>query len=310
MRFMRGVVCVLGLAAAALIAGCAGSGASGAPANAGSGPGKLEVVAAEDFWGSLAQQLGGDRVAVTSIISNPATDPHDYDPTPQDAQKLASAQFAIVNGIGYDDWAPKLLAASPAPGRAVLTVGDALGIGGEGNPHQWYSPTGVQRVIDQITLNYKRLRPQDAPFFDAQHQQLEAQGLSSYKRLIADIRNRYAGTPIGASESIVAPLADDLGLKLLTPPSLDKAITEGTDPTAADKQAADTQLSTHQDKIWVLNTQNATPDVQRLTDTARRSGIPVVEVTETPDPGNLSFEDWQVHQLTQLEQALHQATGR
>src|SRR4051795_12309550 len=99
---------VLVLAALAL-ASC------GSSAGAGS-DGKLQVVAAENFWGSLASQLGGDRVKVTDIIHSPGADPHDYEPTPADARTMATAKLAIVNGIGYDPWAKKLLSANPVGG--------------------------------------------------------------------------------------------------------------------------------------------------------------------------------------------------
>src|SRR5437588_12796499 len=111
---------------------------------------QIHVVAAENFWGSLAAQLGGDRVQVTSVIANPTTDPHDYEPTALDARTFAGAQMAIVNGVGYDPWASKLIAANPVKGRVVLTVGDLVGIRPGGNPHRWYSPSDVQKVIGDI----------------------------------------------------------------------------------------------------------------------------------------------------------------
>ena len=117
-------------------------------------------MAAENFWGSIAAQLGGDRVHVTSVITNPATDPHDYEPTAADARTMAGAQLAIVNGIGYDPWAPKLLAANPVHGRVVLTVGDLVGIKAGGNPHRWYSPTDVQKVIDRDRPRLQAARPE------------------------------------------------------------------------------------------------------------------------------------------------------
>src|SRR6266404_1562047 len=115
-----------------------------------SGTNGLQVVAAENFWGSIAAQLGGDRVDVTSVIANPATDPHDYEPTAADARALAGANLGIVNGIGYDPWAPKLLDANPVDGRIILTVGELVGIKPGGNPHRWYSPADVHRVIAAI----------------------------------------------------------------------------------------------------------------------------------------------------------------
>src|ERR1043166_3384200 len=93
----------------------------------------LRVVAAENFWGSIAAQLGGDRVQVTSVIDNPNADPHDYEPTAADARSIAAARFVIVNGIGYDPWADRLLAANPVTGRDVLDVGKLVGIAVGGN---------------------------------------------------------------------------------------------------------------------------------------------------------------------------------
>src|SRR3989454_6918821 len=228
----------LGIGLTLLLAGCGNSTrpATATSASPGSpGASVLTVVAAENFWGSIAAQLGGSHVAVTSIITNPDTDPHTYEPTTGDARTVASAKYVVVNGVGYDPWAPKLLAAQPNPGRRVLTVGDLVGVKEGGNPHRWYSPGDVAKVIDQITSDYKALDHADAAFFDTQHTTYTTTGIAQYKSLIGGINAKYAGTPVGASESIFSPLSDALGLHLLTPPSFLTAISEGSDPTAADK---------------------------------------------------------------------------
>src|SRR5439155_3382276 len=158
----------------------------------------VKVLAAENFWGSFAVQLGGDRVEVTSIIDNPNADPHDYEPTTADARSMATATFVIVNGIGYDPWADRLLAANPVRGRDVLNVGKLVGIPVGGNPHRWYSPQNVQQVIDAITTEYRKLDPKDASSFDQQRSTFETSGLADYHRLITEIRAKYAGTQVGA----------------------------------------------------------------------------------------------------------------
>jgi zinc/manganese transport system substrate-binding protein len=282
-------------------AGCGGSG------SASSDTGKLDVVAAEDFWGSIAAQLGGDRVEVTDIITNPSADPHDYEPSAEDARTMAGSQLAIVNGIGYDQWATQLLDANPSSGRTVLTVGDLLGLKDGDNPHQWYSPSSVQRVIDQIVADYKRADPGHAAYFETQRRRFEDAGLATYHRLISQIRARYSGTPVGASESIFEPLAPALGLRLITPRGFMDAIAEGTEPTPADKATADRQIADRQVTVWIYNAQNATPDVQRLNDAARSAGIPVATVTETPTPEGASFQAWMARELLGLRAAL--ATG-
>src|SRR6266498_173273 len=123
--------------------GCSTAPAAPVPTDSGK---KILVVAAENFWGSIARQLGGTHVAETSIITNPSADPHDYEPAASDARTIASAQLVIVNGIGYDPWAQKLLAANPVQGRRTLTVGDLLRLKPGDNPHQWYSAAHVRQV--------------------------------------------------------------------------------------------------------------------------------------------------------------------
>jgi zinc/manganese transport system substrate-binding protein len=296
----------VGLVLLMAVVGCGG--AAGSTAEAASG--KVSVVAAEDFWGSIARQLGGEHADVTSIIADPDTDPHDYEAKPSDGATMATAQVAIVNGIGYDGWADKLLAANPSPSRKVVTVGDVVGVKDGGNPHQWYSPRSVNAVIDAVTNALKQADPADAAYFDTQRQAYLTGGLKRYNDLRAQIKAQYGGTPVGASESIFAPLADDLGLKMLTPESFLDAIAEGNDPTAGDKATVDKQITGKQIKVFVYNSQNSTPDVAALVSKAKTAGIPVTTVTETLTPKGASFQDWQAAQLQSLADALAQATGK
>jgi zinc/manganese transport system substrate-binding protein len=292
-----------GVLALTLFGSAGGGGAAAAV------PAKVKVVAAEDFWGSIARQLGGERVDVTSIVSDPDTDPHAYEATPQDGAALATAQVAVVNGIGYDRWADKLLAASPSSARRVVRVGDVAGVREGGNPHQWYSPSSVRAVIDAITAALKEADPAGAAYFDARRQAYEADGLKRYDDLRARIRAQYAGTTVGASESIFAPLARDLGLTVLTPESFLEAISEGNEPTARDKATVDRQITGRQIKVFVYNSQNSTPDVAALVEKAEAAGIPVATVTETLTPRGALFQDWQADQLQRLADALARAGG-
>jgi zinc/manganese transport system substrate-binding protein len=291
--------------AAVLITACGSS-----STNTASAPGALRIVATENFWGSIATQLAGTKSSVQSIIVDPAQDPHSYEPKPADARVLSTARLVIVNGIGYDPWAPKLLAASPDPSRLTLTVGDLLGLKEGDNPHRWYNPSDVETVAATITSDLKKLDPKDAAYFDQQNARFENQRLAQYHSLITMIKSRYAGVPVGASESIFAMLAPSLGLNLATPAGFMKSISEGTEVTAQDKIATEKQLSSRQIKVWVYNSQNATPEVQRLNALARANHIPITTVTETLQPARNSFEQWQVTQLQGLARALRQATGR
>lgn len=289
---------------ALLLTGCGGTGSSSAAT------GEVTVVAAENFWGSISSQLAGGHSSVQSIITNPAQDPHSYEPTPADARSLATARLVIANGIGYDPWVQRLIAANPASNRIVLTVGGLLGLHAGQNPHRWYDPTDVEAVAHAITSNLQKLDPKNNGYYAGRLKQFETTGLARYHALFTAIRARYSGVPVGASESIFALQAPALGLDLITPYSLMKAISEGAEVTAQDTATAERQIGQHQIKVWIYNSQNATPEIQRLNAEARAQGIPIATLTETLTPPQDSFEQWQVAQLERIEQALHQATGR
>ena len=269
----------------------------------------LNVVACENFWGSIAQQLGSTRVSVSNVIADPAIDPHDYEPSVSDARLFVGARYVIVNGAGYDPWAAKLIAANPVAGRKVLTVGDLFGKKDGDNPHLWYNPDYVMQTIDRIAADLQSLDPADAAFYETQRTHFKDVALQPYTSAITTIKSRFAGTPVGASESIFVYLAQALGLNLITPDGFLNAINNGSEPTAQDKATADQQITSKQIAVYVYNSQNATPDVDAQRDKARALGIPVVAITETPDTATQSFQDWQTAQLQALIDALAQATG-
>jgi zinc/manganese transport system substrate-binding protein len=296
------------LGACVLASGC-GSTAATSPGTSRQQAGALRVVAAENFWGSIAAQLGGAHVHVRSIITNPDTDPHDYEPTPEDARLIAAAQMVIVNGIGYDEWASHLLAGSENPARTVLDVGTLLGLRAGADPHQWYSPISVQRVIAAIAAGFERLEPRYRAYFQARQRSFETVDLARYHELLDQIRARYAGTPVGYSESIFTPMGEYLHLRLMTPYQYAKAVAEGTEVTAAAQEEVEAQARNHQIKVWVYNSQNATPAVQRINAIASSAHIPIVTITETLSPASDTFEQWQVLELERLMVALRQASG-
>jgi zinc/manganese transport system substrate-binding protein len=299
----RAAALAAALTAALVLAACGSTGSGGSNTN-----GKLQVVAAESFWGSIATQLGGDRVTVTNVIKNPDTDPHDYEPSPADGRVVASAKLVITNGAGYDPWAGKLLQANPNGDRQTLDVGDLVGVKQGGNPHLWYNPAYVSAAIDAITAGLKKADPQGGGYFDQQHAAYTQKSLQRYDQLRNEIKQKYAGVPVGATESIFAYLAQSLGLQLVTPPGYMNAISEGSDPSAQDKATFDRQIQGAQIKVLVFNQQNSTPDVQAVVNEAKAKNIPVVPITETPEPANASFQDWQSTQLQHLDQSLQTAS--
>lgn len=300
-----GLVCLCALLFAAY---------SSSPIAASSGPaaatGSFQVVATENFWGSIAKQEAGSRARVTSIIVNPNADPHAYEPSTADARLVASARYVIFNGVGYDSWAQKLLNANPVKGRLVLDAGTLAGKKEGDNPHLWYSPAYVTRVADKITADYQRIDPRDAAYFGRQHAHFLNVALAQYRHEISLIATRYHGVPVGATESIFQYLAQPLRLNLITPYGFMKAIAEGTEPTAQDKATVNQQVTGKKIKVLIYNSQNSTPDVQAVVAKAKTAHIPIVPIIETLQPATASFQDWQTAQLVALQHALARATGR
>lgn len=298
-RSRRLVACVLTLVALVLpLAACAAGTASGASG------GVLQVVTGENFWGSIAAQLGGAHVHVTSIVTDPNADPHEYESNTNDARAFATAQYVILNGAGYDSWGQKLLDANPVDGRKVFTVASLLGKHEGDNPHFWYNPDYVERVVSQITADFKALDPADAGYFTQQHATFE-QALAPYHNRIASIKAKFAGQKVGATESIFVYMANALGLDIISPPAFMQAVAEGNDPPASTVAVFQQQIAQRQITVLVYNVQTATAVTNNLKQLATAQNIPVVGVSETMQPPDATFQDWQYAQLLVLQNALN-----
>lgn len=264
----------------------------------------IRVVAAENFWGSLVSQLGGTKVSVTSIVSDPNADPHEYESNAADARAFANANYVIVNGAGYDTWANKLVGAEPNPNREVLDVANLLGKKEGDNPHLWYNPSYVNRAVAQMESNLISLDPADINYFHKQYQQL-TQSLSVYQNRIEAIKKQFAGTKVAATEDIFVYVAQAAGLNLISPPAFIQAVAEGNDPPASSVVQFQQQLQSGNVKLLVYNEQTVTPLTSNIKILAADEGIPVVGVTETIQPPNVDFQDWMNSELINLENALN-----
>jgi zinc/manganese transport system substrate-binding protein len=267
--------------------------------------GVLKVVAGESFWASIAAQLGGSRVSVHSVVSDPNADPHEYEATTADARAFAEADLVILNGAGYDGWGAKLLAASPSQHRQAIDVAELLGKKAGDNPHFWYDPGAVVKVADSITARFESIDPASSSvgFFDQQRGEL-SKALASYTDEITTIKQKYSGAAIGATESIFVYMAAALSLNLTTPSAFMDAIAEGNDPPAAAVAEFHDQIAGNQIKVLIYNVQTATAVTTNLKALAAAHHIPAVGVSETLQPQDATFQDWQLAQLKSLESAL------
>jgi len=279
------------------LAGACGSSSVGSPSGA------INVVAGENFWGSIAAQLGGSKAKVQSVVTDPNTDPHEYESSTNDARAFADANLVILNGAGYDAWGQKLLDANPSAHRTVLDVAQTLGLKVGDNPHFWYNPAYVGRVADRITAEYKSIDSADASYFDQRRSDF-ATALQPYTLEIGSIRQRYSGMPVGSTESIFVYMASALGLNLTTPDEFMNAVAEGTDPPASAVVTFQNQISANQIKVLIYNVQTATAVTTNVKALAAAHQIPSAGVSETLVPEKATFQDWQLKQLKSLEAAL------
>ncbi len=278
--------------------------ACGAPP-AGTSSGKtLQVVAGQNFWGSIAAQLGGTHVSVTSIVSNPNADPHDYESSAQDARLFTTADYVILNGAGYDAWGARLLSANPNANRKVFTVAELLNKKAGDNPHFWYNPDWVDQVADKITADYKALDGADSDYFTQQRAAFRA-SMKPYHDRIVKIKSTFSGVPIGSTESIFVYMAQALGLNLISPPEFMQAVAEGNDPPAQTVAEFHDQVAGKKIKVLVYNLQTSTNSTDELKRLAANNGIPVVGVSETLQPVDATFQEWQGAQLLTLQNALN-----
>ena len=286
----------VGLVVVTLLLGACGS----SPASSSD---TINVVAGENFWASIAAQLGGTKVSVQSIVTDPNADPHEYESSASNARAFAEARLVILNGAGYDRWGQKLLDASKSSSREVITVANILGKKEGDNPHFWYDPGYVNRVADRITAQYKTIDATNAGYFDQRRSQL-TDDMKSYLDEIATIKQKYAGTPIGSTESIFQYMAAALGLNLTTPADFMDAVAEGNDPPASAVAEFQNQIAGNKIAVLVYNVQTVTAVTTNIKSLAAAHRIRSVGVSETLSPENLKFQDWQLNQLRDLEAAL------
>jgi zinc/manganese transport system substrate-binding protein len=263
----------------------------------------INVVASTNVWGDIAKQIGGDHVNVTSIMSDPNADPHQYEADAKTGAALSKAQFVIENGLGYDDFMDKLLAASPNPSRAVLNAAGAMKISGQdANPHIWYDIAKIPDVATGIADQLGKMDSADAATFTASAKTF-SDSLAPINTAIANIKTKYPAAPVGYTERVPGYLVEAAGLTLATPASFAQSIEDGNDPSPADNAAMDAALTDKKIKVLLYNGQVTSPATDAVKQRAQKGGVPVVGVTETLPPTDKDFQDWQLRQVNEITTA-------
>ena len=261
----------------------------------------VKVVAAENFYGDMASQIGGANVAVTSILNDPDTDPHLFEASPDTAKAMSDAKIVIVNGVDYDPWMEKLLSAHKAPDRKEIIVARLVGHKPGDNPHLWYDPAYMKAAAKALVADLIAVDPAHKADYEQGHTKF----LESLKPLddkIAAMRKSYAGQPVTASEPVFGYQAGLIGLKVHNE-KYALAVMNNAEPTPSEVAAFENDLKGHKVKAMMYNAQASEPAVGKLVQLAKDNNIPVVGVSET-EPPNSTYQDWMMGQLNALDKAL------
>jgi zinc/manganese transport system substrate-binding protein len=261
----------------------------------------VKIVAAENFYGDIASQIGGANVAATSILSNPDADPHLFEASASTARALAEAKIVIVNGVDYDPWMEKLLSASKSPLRREILVAALAHKKTGDNPHLWYDPATVKAFGDSLSVALAVVDPAHRGDYQKAGAAFAA-SLEPLEAKIAEMGRKYAGQPVAASEPVFGYMAERIGLKMQDE-KFALAVMNNTEPSASDVARFEDDLKGHKVKAMLYNSQASEPAVQRLVQMARDEKIPVVGISET-EPAGANYQQWMISQLDALDKAL------
>lgn len=259
----------------------------------------IRIVAAESVYADVARQIAGPGAAVSAILTNPDQDPHLFEPTASAARAVASARIVVLNGAGYDPWMRRLIDAQPNAARIVVDIARLVHAKPGANPHLWYDPATVPAFARALAEDLAHLDPGGGA---AAREQAFVHSLAPLHARIADMRQRWGGTEIAATEPVFGDMASAIGLKMLDS-RFQLAVMNGTEPAASDIAALEQDLRIHRARVLIVNSQATDPAVKRLRRIAITAGIPIVAVSETKPPGQ-SYQAWMLTQLDALDAAL------
>ncbi|WP_141584663.1 metal ABC transporter solute-binding protein, Zn/Mn family [Actinomadura sp. WMMA1423] len=291
-------------AGAALTLSALGAAACGTSSGAGAAE-PVPVVASTNVYGDIARRIGGDRVKVTSLISDPAQDPHSFEAGARTRLALSRAGVVIENGGGYDGFMDTLLKGSGSKARvlnAVQISGRTAPAGGELNEHVWYDLPTVALLADRISAALAAADPEDARTFSSNAASFKAR-LKALEERVAAVRAAHAGDGVAVTEPVPGHLLEAAGLVDRTPEEFAEAIEEGDDVPPRALRDTLALLTERKVRALVVNVQTSGPQTDKVREAADEAGVPVVPVTETLPPG-LDYTAWMDGTIAALQKAL------
>jgi zinc/manganese transport system substrate-binding protein len=265
---------------------------------------RISIVASTDVYGSIAHAIGGDLVDVTSIIDDPAQDPHSFEASARVQLELSRADIVIENGGGYDDFVDTMLAGLDRPPAALLNVATISGksVTDEFNEHLWYDFPTIEKLVIELVSALSKASPADVNVFETNAENF-VERLESLETREASVKQQFEGTPVAITEPVPGYLLAASGLKVVTPKAFSGAIEGGTDVAPNVLRDTLALFSEHRAALLVYNEQTAGPQTEAVLAAAASNDIPVVPVTETLPAGS-DYLHWMSANLTAIERAL------
>jgi zinc/manganese transport system substrate-binding protein len=298
---------VSGLALMMFLSACGSSQpASGTAGPSASGDASVSVVASTNVYGDLVKQIAGDKVRITSIISDPAADPHSYEANSRTQLEISKADVVIENGGGYDDFMDTMLKAAQNTDAKVLNVVDISGkkapAGGELNEHVWYDFPTVEKLTAELVNALSAADPSAAATFKTNAAAF-TQKLQQLESTESSIKAAHSGAGAAITEPVPLYMLEACGMVNKTPAEFSEAIEEGTDVPAS--VLAETLNLFTQKKVAVLayNEQTSGPETEKVLAAAKANGVAVVPVTETL-PAGKDYLTWMSGNLSAIQTAL------
>ncbi len=278
--------------------------ATGPRAGTAETPTPIKAVGVENEYADVIGQVGGRYVTVSAIETDPNTDPHSFEVSPSVAARIAAAELIVKNGLGYDAWVDKIIAAAPNAGRKVIDVQHLLGLpDSTSNPHVWYDPATMPAVAKAVAADLATMQPTHAAYFEARLATFDA-SLAPWRAAIASFRQRYPNTPVAVTEPVVDDMLNAAGCDIQSPTTLQAAIMNGTDPSPQDVSIQRGLFIGRKVRVFLYNRQVTDTLTQTFLALARKNRIPVVGVYETmPTPG-YTYQSWMIAEVTALQAAV------
>jgi zinc/manganese transport system substrate-binding protein len=270
---------------------------------------KIDAVGAENEYADVISQVGGRYVNVSAIMSNPNTDPHTFEASPQVAAEVSGAQLVVQNGLGYDEFMTKIEQNNAGAGRTVISVQNLLQLpDSTPNPHLWYKPSTMAAVAVTVAGDLESLDPSHASYFKANLAAFTS-SLSTLNTAIAQLKAKFGGEAVATTEPVADYLLDAAGIVNATPFAFQADVMNGTDPSPQAVTAEQALFTGHKVKAFVYNQQVTDSLTESLLTLARQNGIPVVGVYETmPTPG-YDYQKWMTAEVNALRNALGSGTS-